>query len=136
MICFLYNDYTVYFEPEEIASLHSGAELCMKLQHWITRQPMTISLKSKAEMETLSKGCEGFLSYDNEMLYTVIHLSKEEPTHHRIYLQKLWFHTSMQDILDGNVDDVTVRWNGSGDKFTLLAGQGTTAKSFKLMYGY
>ncbi len=136
MIAYKYIDYVLYFDQDDLNILQSGREISFdRLQNYTDREPMTVSLKDNNEIYALSKKHKGMLVFSNETLFAVIHLTETSPTKHFFYFNREWFTEIIDRMLSDTCTSHTIRWNGSGDKITLLAGNGREAQHFKMLYG-
>jgi hypothetical protein len=135
MIAFKHIDYTLYFDDIDLTQLIEGREIVFnQLQNYTEREPSKFSLKTKDEIKILCKEKPGMLVFQNEAELAVVHLSEREPTEHIFYFDKDWFNQTMQAVKKGN-GSASIRWNDSGDKIFFLAGNGSEAKKFMMMYG-
>ncbi len=135
MIAYKKTDYVLYFDMSDIQNLMEDWIIPFpNLQHVTEREPAKFNLKTKEELQSLSQKKPGMLVFQNEAMLVVVHLTESEPTEHVFYFEKTWF-IEMIEIVKNSDSGYTLRWNGSGDKITILAGKGSEAKKFKVMFG-
>ena len=133
MVAYKQTDYFLYFEEDEIELLNGGEKILHQMQHYRTREPLTVSLSSNAELWMLKEGKNGIISFQNETMLAVVWMTEESPTHHSIFFDADWFLEETGKMVRGERSCTTIRWGA--DKIELMAGTGREAARFKLMYG-
>lgn len=135
MIAYKKIDYVLYFDMSDIQSMIAGWEITYpNLQHDTEREPAKFSLKTEDALQSLSQKKPGMLVFQNEVGLVVVHLSEKQPTEHIFYFERTWF-IEMIEIVKNSNAGYELRWNGSGDKITILAGKGSEAKRFVAIFG-
>ena len=127
MIAHFQQDYTFYFDEEDIARLFSGKEISGQLL--CMDEPVTILLKYSEEIYNLKQRVPGKNVFSNEADLAVIHW---EGINHTLYFLRPWFESAIEKakVIDSSV---MIRWGA--EKIHILAGNGSEAKEFKFIWG-